>query len=287
MAVGAVFKVAKKYQSNDAQIVFWNYFFAILLSYFVFVPDFSLVNSETPWLLYGTLGVLLPTVFIVLAISIKNSGIVKTDAAQRMSLFLSLIGAWLIFNEAFSTYKIVAVAVALIAFLLILDKPSKESNSHWIYPALVLLGYATIDLLFKQLAGFTGLPYTVSLLIIFGIAIVIMSMILIAKYILKKEKIESKNILFGAIAGVLNFGNILFYLKAHQQYSDNPSTVFLGMNVGVIVLGSLLGIFIFKEKLSLKNYIGIGLGIMAIVFVCFRKIDKSCYWFAPFYNQIT
>ena len=267
MAVGAVFKVAKKYHSNDTQIVFWNYFFAILLCYFVFVPDFSLVTSETPWLLYGTLGVLLPTVFIVLAISIKNSGIVKTDAAQRMSLFLSLIGAWLIFNEVFSTYKIVAVAVALIAFLLILDKPSKESNSHWFYPALVLLGYATIDLLFKKLAGFTTLPYTASLLIIFGIAIVIMSMILLAKYILKKEKIESKNILFGAIAGVLNFGNILFYLKAHQQYSDNPSTVFLGMNVGVIVLGSLLGIFIFKEKLSLKNYIGIGLGIMAIVFV--------------------
>ncbi|MGV8992560.1 MAG: EamA/RhaT family transporter [Flavobacterium sp.] len=267
VAVGAVFKVARKYNSKDAQIVFWNYFFAILLCYLVFAPDFSLVNSETPWILYGALGILLPTVFIVLAISIKNSGIVKTDAAQRMSLFLSLIGAWLIFNEAFSTYKIVAVVVALIAFLLILDKPSKESKSHWIYPALVLLGYATIDLLFKQLAGFTTLPYTASLLIIFGIAIVIMFVILIVKYFLQKEKIESRNILFGAIAGVLNFGNILFYLKAHQQYSDNPSTVFLGMNVGVIVLGSLMGIFIFKEKLSIKNYIGIGLGIIAIVFV--------------------
>ena len=97
--------------------------------------------------------------------------------------------------------------------------------------------------------------------------IFIMSIILTAKYFLQKEKIEAKNILFGALAGVLNFGNILFYLKAHQQYSDNPSTVFLGMNVGVIVLGSLLGIFIFKEKLSLKNYLGIALGIIAIIFV--------------------
>lgn len=267
VAVGVVFKVAKKYDSNDAQIVFWNYFFAILLAYFVFVPDFRLVNAETPWILYGTLGIFLPTVFIVLAISIKNSGIVKTDAAQRMSLFLSLIGAWLIFNETFATYKIIAIAVALIAFLLILDKPSKDSKSHWIYPALVLFGYATIDLLFKKLAGFTTLPYTSSLLIIFGFAIIIMSIILTAKYFLQKEKIEAKNILFGALAGVLNFGNILFYLKAHQQYSDNPSTVFLGMNVGVIVLGSLLGIFIFKEKLSLKNYLGIALGIIAIIFV--------------------
>lgn len=267
VSVGAVFKVAKKYNSNDAQIVFWNYFFAILLCFSVFSADFSLVNPETPWLLYGALGFLLPTVFIVLAISIKNSGIVKTDAAQRMSLFLSLIAAWLLFNEAFSRYKILAVVLALIAFLLILDKPSKSSKSNWIYPALVLLGYATIDILFKKLAGFTKLPYTTSLLIIFAFALIIMLLILTYKYFAKAEKIQPKNILFGAIAGILNFGNILFYLKAHKEYAENPSTVFLGMNVGVIVLGSLLGIIVFKEKLSSKNYIGIGLGIIAIIFV--------------------
>jgi hypothetical protein len=44
-----------------------------------------------------------------------------------------------------------------------------------------------------------------------------------------------------------NFGNILFYLKAHQAFADNPSTVFAAMNMGVIILGSL-GILVFKEK---------------------------------------
>jgi hypothetical protein len=31
-----------------------------------------------------------------------------------------------------------------------------------------------------------------------------------------------------------NFGNILFYLKAHQAFADN-STVFAAMNMGVIL----------------------------------------------------
>jgi hypothetical protein len=46
-------------------------------------------------------------------------GIVKTDAAQRLSLFIPLLAAWLIFNENFNLLKIVAFP----ALLLILSKP--------------------------------------------------------------------------------------------------------------------------------------------------------------------
>jgi hypothetical protein len=33
------------------------------------------------------------------------------------------------------------------------------------------------------------------------------------------------------LVGAFNFGNILFYLKAHQAFADNPSTVFAAMNM--------------------------------------------------------
>jgi hypothetical protein len=41
--------------------------------------------------------------------------------------------------------------------------------------------------------------------------------------------------------------DILFYLKAHQDFSESPSTVFAGMNLGVIVIGSLVGVLILKK----------------------------------------
>jgi hypothetical protein len=47
------------------------------------------------------------------------------------------------------------------------------------------------------------------------------------------------SISFGGLVGAFNFGNILFYLKAHQAFADNPSTVFAAMNMGVIILGVL------------------------------------------------
>jgi drug/metabolite transporter (DMT)-like permease len=38
-------------------------------------------------------------------------GIVKTDAAQRLSLFIPLLAAWLIFNENFNLLKITAFLI--------------------------------------------------------------------------------------------------------------------------------------------------------------------------------
>ena len=77
---------------------------------------------------------------------------------------------------------------------------------------------------------------------------------------------------WGIAVGVFNFGNIYFYLKAHQAFSENPSTVFAGMNMGVIVLGSLIGVLIFKEKLSKKNYLGIFLALLAIVLLTYAQL---------------
>ena len=66
-------------------------------------------------------------------------------------------------------------------------------------------------------------------------------------------------------AGGLNFGNIFFYIRAHQYFPDDPTLVFASMNIGVISLGALVGAGFFHERLSRVNMIGIGLAIGAIV----------------------
>jgi drug/metabolite transporter (DMT)-like permease len=92
-------------------------------------------------------------------------------------------------------------------------------------------------------------------------------MVVSFEMVFKKAKLNYKNLLFGGLVGIFNFGNILFYLKAHQSFAENPSTVFAGMNMGVIIIGSLTGIFIFKEKLSRMNFAGLFLALIAIVLI--------------------
>lgn len=272
VTVGVIFKITRKYNADPIQIITFNYVMALILCYFTFSPDLGVVHADAPWNIYAAVGVLLPIVFLFLFASIKYMGIVKTDAAQRLSLFIPIIAAWLIFKEDFNSYKVIGLVIGFIALLFILSKQSTNDQNKWIYPAAVFIGFGIIDILFKQIALFTALPYTTSLFIVFDISLAVSLLIVIYNVVLKKVQLHYKNILFGALVGIFNFGNILFYLKAHKAFAENPSTVFAGMNMGVIVLGSLVGLLFFKEKLSKMNFAGIILALIAIVFIVFSQL---------------
>ncbi|MDR7370007.1 EamA family transporter [Flavobacterium aquidurense] len=271
VVVGVIFKMTRRYKSNPIQIVAFNYVFALILCYFVFSPDLTLVDANAPWNIYLAIGLLLPVVFLFLIASIKYMGIVKTDAAQRLSLFIPILAAWLIFKEEFNTYKVIGLIIGFVALLFILKKQSENFQNKWIYPAAVLIGFGVIDILFKQIALYTTLPYATSLFVVFDIALAVSLLAVIYDTVLKKVKLEPINIVFGGLVGLFNFGNILFYLKAHKAFSENPSTVFAGMNMGVIILGSLVGLLFFKEKLSKINFTGIFLALIAIFFIVFSQ----------------
>lgn len=272
VTVGAIFKVARSYNVSHVQIVAWNYVFALIFCYLSFSPDLTDLRTLAPWGIYVPIGILLPAIFLFLAASIKQVGIVKTDAAQRLSLFIPILAAWLLFKEDFNILKITALLVGFPALLLILAKPSQNTENKWIYPAVVLLGFGIIDILFKQIALHTSLPYTTSLFVVFGIALLIMIGAVVYDVIVTKASLNFKNIIFGGLVGIFNFGNILFYLKAHKAFAENPSTVFAGMNMGVIVIGSLVGIFIFKEKLTKINYAGLFLALIAILLIVMSQM---------------
>ncbi len=269
VSVGIFLKIAKRFQLNIFQIITFNYFSALLLTYLTFQPELTFKEKTIPYSLFIGLAILLPIVFLIQAKSIKEVGIVKTDIAQRLSLFIPLTASYFLFNETFSQLKIIGFIVGFSAIFFTLNKKSESKSDNWVYPILVLLGFGIIDILFKKVAVFSDFSFTTSLFIIFCGAFIISILFLIGKILVQKEKLEFKNILWGLALGILNFGNILFYLKAHKALSENPSTVFAGMNMGVIILGSLAGILLFKEKMTKWNYLGILLAIISIIFITF------------------
>lgn len=267
VTVGILFKTVRGTHSNNTQIIASNYLFALFFCSLFFRPEIKTVGTAAPWGIYAVLGLLLPTIFLLLATSIKYMGIVKTDAAQRLSLFIPLLAAWLLFREEFNLLKIGAFMITIPALLLLLAKPSDNTENKWGYPAAVLIGFGVIDILFKQIAASTEIPYTTSLFLIFGIAFLLTMAVVMYEVLFKKVKITLRNLILGGLVGIFNFGNIFFYLKAHQAFANNPSTVFAGMNLGVILIGSLVGLFLFKEKLTKKNFVGLFLTLMAVVLI--------------------
>lgn len=273
--VGVLFKIARKKNLSIYQIIAWNYIFALLSLITVYQPKLTThFGMQTAWVV-GSLMVLLPVIFVFQAKAIKYSGIVKTDIAQRLSLFISICFSLFIAKEVFNSYKILGLTIAFIAiFFTFYKKQKAEADSRKMYfLVLVLFGFGIIDILFKKVATIGELPFTALLLLVFIGAFLIAGSIAAYTVVTKKETFSITNMYWGMFVGLLNFGNISFYIKAHQALSSNPSTVFIGMNMGVIVLGSLIGVFYFKEKLTKLNYVGIAFSLVSIALIAYSQMQ--------------
>ncbi|WP_101775040.1 hypothetical protein [Pasteurella oralis] len=275
VAVSVLLKVARKQNIVIQQAIAFNYIVALGLSYSLLKPDFKglgftefVVQSENAPVFFA-LGILLPTVFIIMSKAVEFAGIVRSDAAQRLSLFLPIVAAFFIFGEQLSQARLLGIILAFIALFCLLNKPTDtESNlKGMIGLILVWFGYGIIDILFKQVAK-SGGAFPATLFISFVLAACVM----FGYLLIKREVFTVPSFIGGIILGGLNFMNILFYIKAHQSFSDNPTLVFAGMNIGVICLGTITGALVFKEKISKINGVGIVIGISAIF--CLFYLDQ-------------
>ncbi len=277
VTVSVLLKLARRYSIDIFQAITWNYSIALLLTWILYRPHIATLQlHNTPILIYGTLAVLFPGLFVIVGLAVRSAGIVRTDIAQRLSLFISLIAAFLLFNEQPTTLKITGLSIGIVAVICAVpwqknDPANRRSRYSWLYLIMVFAGFGIIDVLLKQVAAFSAIPFTTSLFLIFSLAFILSQLVLLYMVIAQKIKFTIRHIFFGWILGIANFGNILFYLKAHQALSANPSTVFSAMNIGVIALGAIIGIVVFKEKLNVINKLGIALAIAAIVMIAYSQ----------------
>jgi drug/metabolite transporter (DMT)-like permease len=95
--------------------------------------------------------------------------------------------------------------------------------------------------------------------ILFGSAL----LVTVILTLLRRERYETATLLIGVPLGAVNFGTALFLSKALELL---PGYVVYTLNsVGVIVLASVAGRVIWKEKLLPRNYIFLAGSIVAIV----------------------
>lgn len=266
VSVGALLKAGRARGLDVRQAIFMNYIVASALCYFLLRPDLGKLASGGQSIgIFLALGVLLPSIFVALAQSVHSAGLVRTDAAQRLSLIIPLLAAFLLFGEQSSTRKLLGMGLAFLALFCLLYKPQASSkaaatgSAAWLWPLVVLLGFGVIDVLFKQMSK-TGTAFSAGLLVTFCIAGSLMLLYLLAT----GTRWGLGHLLTGIVLGALNFANIYTYIRAHQVLPGSPALIFSFMNMGVIVLGTLVGALVFREKLSPINLLGVGLALCTI-----------------------
>lgn len=273
VAVSVLLKLASRFDVDVRQAIAGNYLVATLLTIALLHPHPELLMlpvAHPAWRVLLALGILLPAMFWVLARSVRRVGVVLTDAAQRLSLLLPLIAAFTLFGEVFTWHKGIGMAIGLAAIACIVVRKSpgdhaRPGSGGWWWPLTVFAGMGVIDILFKRVAQLTGMPFGDVLLATFVLAFVPAMLAVAWLYASGRAHWRWRNVGGAVLLGTFNFGDILFYVQAHRHLAHDPALVFSAMNIGVIVLAALVGVWVFRERLGWLNRAGLALAVVAVL----------------------
>ena len=268
-----IFKLYDVYKIETLFAIISNYFVACLVGLYFYSGEVKPVQvSEQPWFL-GTLllGFLFIVVFNLMAKTSQTVGVSVASVATKMSLVVPVIFGVLVYKETLGFLKVVGILMALAAvyFASIKKREVSFKRSDLILPILVFLGSGIIDTSIKyvQEVHITEEEFPLFSATVFAAAAFVGLVFIIYKALKSQLKINFKNILGGIALGIPNYFSIYYLLRALQNPSLNSASVFTINNVAIVMLSTLLGIILFKEQISPKNWGGIILAIISITLV--------------------
>lgn len=265
-----IFKQLRRYHISTLQVISINYIVACSMGLTMFNREITIENTlKSEWFLGAIfLGFLFISIFFVMAKTTQKNGVSVASVASKMSVVIPIIFGIYVYGESTEIQKIIGIILALLAVYLTSVKSSSKTHfkTNLLLPILLFLGSGTIDTSIKYIettfVADDGIPiFSAS---IFGMAAILGILLLLIK---GEYKISLKAFISGIILGIVNYGSIFFLLKALDHDLFESSTLFTINHVAIVMLSTLIGLLFFKEQLSKKNWIGIGLAIIAIILV--------------------
>lgn len=270
-----IFKLFEVFKVNTLQAIVVNYLVAAILGYSLSDLPVNVggIIEETWFLGALLLGVLFIVVFNLMALTSQQNGLSVASVASKMSLVIGVVFGIVYYQESSGFVKIIGIFLALIAVYLTSIKKTRNANEKnknglW-FPLLLFFGSGCIDTSLKFIeTTFVkegGVPIFSAT--IFAIACVLGLILILIKVTKGEFQFEIKNVLGGIALGIPNYFSIVYLLKALSADGMESSTAFTVNNVGIVILSTLLGLFLFKEKLSIKNWLGVLVAIISVYLV--------------------
>ncbi len=277
LLVAIVFKLYGKYKIETFQAVVFNYLTCTLIGLTLTNgPVWNNIQFNAPWLpLLMGMGALFVGGFYIAGMTIYHFGVAVASVAQRMSLVISVTFAIFFFNEPNSLTKMLGILLAVFAVICIniphqkddagIAKASVPSKWHYLYPFAIFIISGIIEVVLQYVQKVHKLSSDFQSLVLFGLAGLIGTVVLITFLLTGKSKLTSKSILGGILLGVPNYFSIYFLLLALEQIDG--SVVYPVNNIMIVIGAALTGYFVFKEHLNRINILGVILAILSILLI--------------------
>ena len=202
-------------------------------------------------------GMLYASGLVLMQLSIPRNGVVATSTYTRLSLVVTIVFSLVLFREVPTGLQVLGLFLAVGAIALSsIQKGSARFNPLLL--AILLLG-GTIDIWVKVFSTW-GEP-SLSDQFLFG-TFLCAALICFGLMLYKKQRLSRWELLFGTMIAIPNYYNSRFLLKSLEGL---PSIiVYPTFNVGTLLLLTVIGVGVFREKLSKRQWIALAIILLAL-----------------------
>lgn len=268
-AIFVIFKLLGKYRIDTLQAIVINYITAFICGWFLYDGQIILASIiHTKWFIAAIgLGFLFIAIFNVMALTAQKNGLSVASVASKMSVIIPVIFGIYVYNESIGAQKVIGISLALVAVYLtsVKKKGNAVLTKSIFLPILLFIGSGIIDTSVNHFAPKGNIP--LFLAIIFGMAGIIGFAIIVYKSLKTKNSFKLRSVPFGIALGIVNYCSMYFLLAALRVEGFESSSVFTINNVVIVAFSTLIGLLLFKETISNKNWIGIFLALVSILLV--------------------
>ena len=263
MLVSVCMRLSEGKAKNNISMLAMNYVMCTLLSalYSGAANLFPQTEGLGFALLLGVFsGALYLGSFVLLNWNIRVNGVVLPATFMKLGVIVPTVLSILCFGEKPGAAQILGMLLSIAAILLIQLEKGNAKAKHALGLVILLLAGGSTDATSKVYEELGNAQLSSHfLLYTFFVAMVLCA----ALAVLKKQKLTATDAAFGLLIGVPNYFSARFLLLS---LSAVPAVVaYPTYSVGTIVLITLLGRVLFKEKLSRRQMIAMAMILAALI----------------------
>lgn len=198
--------------------------------------------------------------FILMQSNIRKNGVVLSSIFQKLGLLVTLVISVVFYREIPDLMQGSGFVIAIAAIVLMNYQKGGEKMGSGAGLMAMLLCCGMADAMSKIFteSGVAALE-SQFLFYTFGVAMGLCFILMI----LNSQRIGLSEAVFGTLIAVPNFFSSKFLLGALESLS--AVIVYPVFSVGSILVVTLTGVLLFRERLSKRQWIGIGLILVALV----------------------
>lgn len=269
-----VFKLCAKLNIDTFQTIVFNYGFCVLTGIVLTSSSGTAIPpASVIWAFVLGLGFILT--FNLTAMTVRLNGVATATVATKVSLIIPFILSLYIYKDGLNAFKLIGIIITILAVIFTL-LPEKQAGvsvelKRILLPLSIFFGCGLLDATIKYTEHhyLTEETADVFLMHCFLIAFIAGVVLLAIGLFTGRIRFDYRALISGLILGVPNYFSIWCLIRFLKLHPENSSVWIPVNNVGIVLVNVLIGIGLFKEKLSFLNKVGIGLALLGIALLSY------------------